>query len=1013
MVKCINLYIQTEYSFLSSLLTIDKLKDALMNYEYDACAITDDNMCGVIKFYNMCKSSNIKPLIGYRLMINVDGMESSILLYAMNNIGYCNLMQICTLKSLNQNITLNDLESLSYGILAIIPSQENEIIKHFLNNDINKAISVLNKYKHMFNNLYLGIDLQTPISKEISEELIKFGRNQNIEMVAINKTSYFAENDIEAYKILRSVNSNNKNYELTALEKNLSLLSIDEMNLLFNKYPFLLENTMIIKDKLNVTITFNEFKFPKYDIINSEEYLEELCKIGLNKRLSQEKERVDIDAYKKRLLYELDIIKRMGFVDYFLIVFDYVKYAKTHDICVGPGRGSAGGSLVSYSLGITNIDPIKYDLLFERFLNPERVSMPDIDVDFPDNRRDEVIRYIGKRFGEKRVAHINTFGTYKARLAIRDVARMINISDNKLKEVLKYIPQFSNALLKDIISSSSQLMRMMETDEEINYLLFNSMKIEGLPRNCSTHAAGIIMADTVLTNYTPLQPGIDGLLQTQYEASDLEALGLVKMDVLGIRNLSIIKTVLDDVKLREGIDININNIPMNDQKVMNMLARGETLGIFQLESDGVSKLLMNLKCSTFDDIVNATSLYRPGPMEMIPLFIKRKFGEPYELIHPDLKDILKKTYGIIVFQEQIMLIAQKFAGYTLGQADILRRAVSKKKASVLKEERIKFIEGSIKKGYSQEKANEIYDYIEKFADYGFNKSHAVAYALIAYQMAYLKAYHFKSFMTALMTNNIGSVNSLIKYINECKKEHIIVYGPNINISDKAFVYNDEGIYYSLLGINNLGDVVVTNIINERCKRPFSSFEDFVFRTKDIINKRQFSSLVFSGALDVFQISKKGMIDNYDLTLQRMEYKESLGDKIINNEIKDDEYPFYEISENEFEALGFNLKYNEFIKYNQVREKYKCETLINCSEEKNYNTLAIVRYIREIKTKKNDKMAFITMFDETGEMEGVIFPNTYTKVKSVLNINKAFIFTFKVEKRNQKSQAIIDSIYNFE
>ena len=280
-------------------------------------------------------------------------------------------------------------------------------------------------------------------------------------------------------------------------------------------------------------------------------------------------------------------------------------------------------------------------------------------------------------------------------------------------------------------------------------------------------------------------------------------------------------------------------------------------------------------------------------------------------------------------------------------------------------------------------------------------------------MAYLKAYHFKSFMTALMTNNIGSVNSLIKYINECKKEHIIVYGPNINISDKAFVYNDEGIYYSLLGINNLGDVVVTNIINERSKGPFSSFEDFVFRTKDIINKRQFSSLVFSGALDVFQISKKGMIDNYDLTLQRMEYKESLGDKIINNEIKDDEYPFYEISENEFEALGFNLKYNAFIKYNQVREKYKCETLINCSEEKNYNTLAIVRYIREIKTKKNDKMAFITMFDETGEMEGVIFPNTYTKVKSVLNINKAFIFTFKVEKRNQKSQAIIDSIYNFE
>lgn len=1013
MIKCVNLYTQTEYSFLSSLLTIDKLGNTLKEYNYDACAITDDNMCGVIKFYKMCLNNNIKPLIGYRLTINKEAGPSSVLLYAMNNVGYSNLMQICTLKSLNSNISLEDIEPYTYGVLAIIPSFENEIIKYLVNTASERAVIELKKYKSLFNNLYLGLDLQTTMQKEYIDRLIAFGNYENVPMVAINKSSYFAPGEVDAYKILKSISLNTKNYETTELENNLTLLSCEEMNLLFQKYPFLLENTNKIKDLLNVTITFNEFKFPKYDIVNSVEYLEELCKIGLNKRLNQEKEKVNVNLYKERLLYELDVIKKMGFVDYFLIVFDYVRYAKNHDICVGPGRGSAGGSLVSYSLGITNIDPIKYNLLFERFLNPERVSMPDIDVDFPDDRRDEVIRYIGKRFGEKRVAHINTFGTFKARLAIRDVSRIMNLSDNKLKEVIKFIPQFSNTSLKDIIDETPALKRMMENDDDINFLLYNSMKIEGLPRNCSTHAAGIIMADTFLTNYTPLQPGIDGLLQTQYEASDLESLGLVKMDVLGIRNLSIIKTVLDDIKANENVDLNINTIRTDDKNVMNLLARGETLGIFQLESDGVRQLLMNLKCSSFDDIVNATSLYRPGPMEMIPLFIKRKFGEPYEVIHPDLKDILKDTYGIIVFQEQIMLIAQKFAGYTLGQADILRRAVSKKKADVLKEERIKFIKGSINQGYSAEKANEIYDYIEKFASYGFNKSHGVAYGLIAYQMAYLKTYHFKSFMTALMTNNIGSVNSLIKYINECKKEHIIVFGPNINKSNKGFVYDKEGIYYSLLGINNLGDVVVTNILNERINGEFSSFDDFVFRTKDIINKRQFNSLVFSGALDVFGLSKKGMIENYDSTLQKMEYKDSLGNQIIFNAISDDEYSFNEISENEFDALGFNLKYNAFIKYNQIRDKYNCDTLINCNDNKNYKSVVIIRYIRAIETKNHEKMAFVTIFDETSELEGVLFPSVYNQVKSIIEINKAFIIRFKIEKRNQKLQAIIDSIYNFE
>ena len=793
----INLYLQTEYSLLSSLIRIKTLPNLLKELDYDCCAICDDEMYGVFKFYNQCLNNNIKPIIGLKITFKYENFDSSLLLYAMNNVGYGNLLKICSIKNLDKdNFNINSLIGLTYGVLCVIPSFENEVIKYYVNNSFDKAKQVLNNYKQLFSDLYLGIDLQTNSSYKYINEFINFSNNNNVKCVAINKTAYYQDNDVNAYKIVRSISLNSKNYELSEQEYKMAFLSNVEMGLLFNNYKQLLDNTIEIKNKCNVTIEQGSYKLPTFDIENSKQYLEDLCKLGLNKRLSQKQqllEKFNVNEYKERLFYELNIINKMGFTDYFLIVFDYVRFAKTNDICVGPGRGSAGGSLVSYCLGITEIDPIKYNLLFERFLNPERVSMPDIDVDFPDDRRDDVIRYIGKRFGVDRVAHINTFGTFKPRLAIRDVARISNLNDNKLKEIMKFIPQASGESLKDIINNTEYIQRLIQSDEEISKLFEYALKIEDLPRNCSTHAAGIIMADKPLNNYTALQLGINGLNQTQFEASDLEQLGLVKMDVLGIRNLSIIKNVINDVKEKYNIDIKINNIPLNDPKVMNVLRKGDTLGIFQLESDGVRKLLIDMKCSSLNDIVNATSLYRPGPMEMIPEFVKRKFGEKYELIHPDLKDILDETYGIIVFQEQIMLIARKFAGYTLGQADILRRAISKKKQELIKSEREKFIKASVKNGYKEEKAIEIYNYIEKFANYGFNKSHGVAYAIIAYQMAYLKTYYYKSFMCALMTNNIGSVNSMMKYIMECKKNKIDVFIPNINISKKQFVYDEKGL----------------------------------------------------------------------------------------------------------------------------------------------------------------------------------------------------------------------------
>lgn len=1014
METCINLYLQTEYTLLSSLIKINDIPALTKSLDYDSVAICDDEMYSVLKFYNACVNNNIKPIIGLKVTFTNDNSTSSLLLYAMNEIGYKNLLKICTIKNIDKdNFQLDSLSGLTLGVLCVIPCFENEVIKFYINNNISKAQYLLNLYKNLFTDLYLGIDLQHSQSNKYIDNFIEFSNNNNIKSVAINKTAYVNDEDVEAYKILKSIQLNSKNYSLAEEEYKMSFLSSTEMELLFNKYPNLLKNTIEIKNKCNVVIKFENYKLPVYDVSDSKQYLEQLAKVGLNKRLSIKQtnsEKYDVNEYKNRLLYELNIINKMGFTDYFLIVFDYVRYAKTNDICVGPGRGSAGGSLVSYCLGITEIDPIKYNLLFERFLNPERLNMPDIDVDFPDDKRDEVIKYIGQRFGKTRVAHINTFGTFKPRLAIRDVARIIELSDNKLKEVMKEIPQASNCSLQEILKNSDYLQMLVKNDEEINKLITYALKIENLPRNCSTHAAGIIMADKSLDNYTALQEGINGLYQTQFEASDLEQLGLVKMDVLGIRNLSIIKNVIDDVYDKTGTKIKLNNIDLNDSNVMNLLKKGDTLGIFQLESDGVRKLLIDMQCSSLKDIVNATSLYRPGPMEMIPTFIKRKFGEKYELIHQDLKEILEETYGIIVFQEQIMLIAKKFAGYSLGEADILRRAISKKKVDLIKSERIKFIQSSVKNGYQEDKAIEIYDYIEKFANYGFNKSHGVAYGLIAYQMAYLKTYYYKSFMASLMTNNIGSVNSLLKYIMECRKNKVKVFPPSINISTNKFVDDEKGVYYPLLGINNMGDVVVKEILKERQKGLFKSYDDFVLRTSNILTKKQFTNLVNAGALDCFNHSRKSMNDMYDNILQKVKYLSILGNSIIETNFSDDEYDFETISDLEKEALGFNLKYSHFNRYINLKNKYNCNELSDYSLNINNNSVIIIKYIRAIKTKKGDEMAFVDIFDDTMEMSGVMFPSTFVKYKNILQINKTYLIKYKVENRNEKPQAVIDSIY---
>lgn len=1007
----VNLYLETEYTMLGSTI---KLEDLISKCKIDgvkSIAICDKaNMHGAFKFYNLCIKNNIKPIIGLNIAVDSrQGYYNYVLVYAKGLTGYKNLLALATEAALNKIVSLKTLASRSKDLVAVLPGVNSEVIKMFNEGNVLKAKDALKYYKNMFEDLYLGVDLQCEDSRAKAKSYIDFANECGVESVAINKTSFFKKEDYEVYRVLRCVDLGVTEYPIDETETRQFYLDNQAANNLFKFYPRLIENTENISNKCNLKLSYDRYYFPSYPnaVGKSYEYLTQLCKLGLNKRLENLK--VDPNTYINRLFYELDIINKMGFCDYFLIVYDFVKYAKKNEILVGPGRGSAPGSLVAYCLGITDIDPIKYDLLFERFLNPERITMPDIDVDFPDNRRDEVIAYVAAKYGKDKVANITTFGTYGPRLAIRDVARVFKLSDVVLNEILRHVRN-NDKSINDCLQNDEVFRKLVETNDEVAKIVRIVKMMEGLPRHTSTHAAGIIMASDSLINYTALQPGVNNILQTQYEASDLEQIGLIKMDFLGIRNLTIIDDVIKKIKKTEP-DFNLNEIPMDDKYTYKMIASGDTDGIFQLESAGMRNVLIQLKTSEFMDIVNANALYRPGPMEMIPSFINRKFGrERIDYIDESLKEILDATYGTIVFQEQIMLIVRKFAGYSLGMADILRRAVSKKNQEVLLNERNRFLENSIKLGHSSEIANKVYDYIVKFANYGFNKSHSVAYAMIAYLMAYLKRHYYRYFMSTLMSNSVGSVNLIRNYINDCKKKNVVINLPSVNYSrDEFVVYNGE-IYYSLLGVAQLGALTLANFLSDRDENGiYKTYQEFVTRTKDILNKRIVENLIHAGALDEYKMPRKQMVLEYDNCLNIAKYNDLLGNSLIDKEFSDEEYSFEEISNFEKEALGFNFKYSIFLKYQSATKKYNTIDLINLNVGRNQKTLFAIRFIREIKTKKNDDMAFLTVYDESSELDVVCFTNEYSRYKNILAIGEVYIAVGDVEIRNEKKQFVLKSI----
>lgn len=966
------LYIKTENSLLNSMIFIDKLIDFAKKNNIKSLTITDNNMYGVMEFYHKCLENEIKPIIGLEVIIE----NKKIILYCLNYDGYKNLIKIATSQSDN-TLNYEFLSIHSDNLLCIVPYN---------------SINIYLKLECIFKIIYKGY-------KNLEERKKLEGTN----LIYINEILYLNKIDSIYYKylvgirdgvILEKVNYNNLNY----------LYTLDEIK---KMYPNDLENNYKITDLCNVKLEFHLNLLPVYEFdenISSYEFLRKLSFDGLNKIFGRDIEKKYID----RLNYELDVINKMGFCNYFLVVYDYVNFAKKSGILVGPGRGSAASSLVSYCLNITTIDPIKYDLLFERFLNPERVSMPDIDIDFEYDRREEVIDYCRKKYGIKKTAPIITFGTLGAKQVIRDVARVMDIDLDIVDTLSKLLDSKQN--LKENYLKNKKIKDLLNINKDLFNLYKISTKLEGLKRHKTIHAAGVVISNCDLDEVIPLDMHSDNFYITGYSMEYLEEIGLLKMDFLALKNLSIITDVIKQINASEKVNLSFDNIPLDDEEAIKIFYNGYTLGIFQFESKGMINFIKKLKPNCFDDIVSSIALFRPGPMQNIDTYIRRKhLEEKVDYIHPDLENILSSTYGIIIYQEQIMQIAVKLAGFSLGEADILRKAMSKKKSDILLSKKEDFIYRSISRGYSKEISTKIFDFILKFAEYGFNKAHSVSYAIIAYKMAYLKSHYKEYFMKSLLTYVMGSELKTKDYIYECKLTQTHLLTPDINISENEYLISNHSLRYPLSGIKGIGNSISSIIIEERKKSKYLDIFDFVKRIYGKnINEKILQILNHAGCLKSLGINEKTFDLNIDLIVNYGEIGSLLDDdslKPVLNEVP--EYSSKELMKNEFEVFGFYLSKHPVTEY---KIKYNTVNLtdINNYFDKNIEIIVCIDKIKTIQTKSNEEMCFITGSDEIINIDIVLFPKIYEMYKNI-KLNDILKINGKVERRFDQYQIVVNKL----
>ena len=939
----IPLKVTTDYTLLKSLIKVPNLISFLSEKNIDTCGICDENLYGVLEFYYACKKNNIKPIVGLDVIID----DLNVYLYAMNFDGYKNLLKIHTLKEKNELI-LDDLSVYKDSILCIVPFKSKELF---------------DKLK-FFNNLYISYNNSL-------ERLNALTITSNV--LYINDLNALKKDDVLFFAYLDKLRKEDvlncdQNYYFVP---EIDLGKIDE-----------------VVSLLNLELKFNKKYIPKYkDDIDSSEFLHNLCFKGLTKRLNGKVP----DIYLKRLNYELKIINEMGFVDYFLIVYDYVLYAKRHDILVGPGRGSAAGSLVSYSIGITEIDPLKYNLLFERFLNPERVTMPDIDVDFDALKREEIIEYVRNRYGDKNVALGLTFTTLKSKLVLREIGKLLKINDTLLDNFIKCIN--GNICLKDNLTNEN-IKKYLNNYNELKKLYNISMHLEGLKKNTSTHAAGVVISSTNLDEIIPIHYENNTLI-TGVTMDYLESIGLLKMDFLALKNLTTIKNILDEV----GKDA-LKNIDLNDKAVLNLFCTGKTEGIFQFETSLMRNLIRKLKPSSFNDLVASLALGRPGALEEADEYIARKNGKKeITYIHKDLEPILKDTYGIILYQEQIIAILGKIGGYSLAEADIIRRAISKKKESVINAEKEKFINGAIGKGYDRSVATLIYDLIVKFASYGFNKAHSVAYARISYDMAYLKVKYPEYFIIEMINNKDNE--KFAKLVLFLKNKGIKLEKPDVNLSHNKFYISGKELIMPLWQIKGIPENLSEKIIENR-KDGYTDFFDFVCKNKKILNENILNTLINAEALRSFNLNERTLVENIAVALNFAEIDDELIKKPVIIEL--DDYSDEVKRNNELESFGYFITNHPASKYQNVMKLEMLEKYLF----KNIKCVVLVNRISNIKTKKNENMAFISASDETGTCDFTIFPKNMNLIND-LKIGDLVEINGNVSKRFDKVSIIVNNI----
>lgn len=1067
-----HLHVHTEYSLLDGSAKIKELVARAKELEMDSLAITDHGaMYGVVDFYKAAKAAGIKPIIGCEVYVasksrfnkeySEDNFYYHLVLLCKNQTGYQNLIKMVSSGFVDgfyfkPRIDWELLEQYHEGLIALSACLAGPVAKNILNVSYDRAKEVALKYYDLFGegNFYLELqDHGIPEQQTVNTALMRMNKETGIPLVCTNDLHYITAEDAESHDILLCIQTGSKVSDTDRMRYEggqYYLKSQEEMYSLFPYAKEACENTNKIAEQCNVEFEFNNYKLPKYDVphgCTAYEYLKKLCLDGLKFRYGN-----DYTKHIERLEYELDTISEMGFVDYFLIVWDFIKYAKDNDIVVGPGRGSAAGSIVAYSLQITDIDPIKYNLIFERFLNPERVSMPDIDIDFCYKRRQEVIDYVIDKYGKDQVCQIVTFGTLAARNVIRDVGRVTEVPYADTDKAAKMIPQAIGMTLHKALydeeEGNPEFRELYENNETIHRLVDTAMKLEGLPRNTSTHAAGVIISDRPIADYIPLMLNTrDDSIASQFVMTTCEELGLLKMDFLGLRNITIIQDTFKRINQRYGTNLSTEDIDYNDPKAFDVISAGNTLGVFQLESPGMTNFMKRLKPQSIDDIIAGIALYRPGPMDFIPQYLKaRKNHESIKYLHPLLEPILKDTYGCIVYQEQVMQIVRDLAGYSLGRSDMVRRAMSKKKADVMAKERVNFIQGCKANNVSEDIANEIFDEMTDFAKYAFNKSHAAAYAVVAYQTAWLKAHYPVYFMASLLSSVMDRVDKIAEYIENCKQMGIAILPPNINESDGDFTISqdEKNIRFGLQVVKSVGNNSVRTLVERRKARgKFSSLSEFIDVMGADINSKSIESLIKVGAFDclggnrhqyhiVFDSLYRGMgqIRKTNVAGQLNLFGNGGGDtsqKAYVDTLPDiEEYPKREMLSDEKFLTGIYLTGHPLDGYIDTIKKYTSNTTADFphTPEDYYDETkltdgtkikigGVITDITRKSTRKGLPMAFLTIEDIAGTIEVLLFPAVYGRYMDNLNEEDIIIVEGRASISDDKNNIICDNIITFE